>query len=183
MKRKSKFRSPNRYIRRIFYACFLLFVVLVISCVQQKKNVKPKPQVGQIRLCDVKRVSDGDTLWVECNGQREKLRLHCIDAPEMGQMPWGERSRDHLSSLIGRQLHIEYRATDKYGRTVAKVRDGVVDVGARMVLDGFAVVYPKYCPPSETDYYSHERHAKKRHLGLWSQPGLQSTPWVWRHNQ
>ncbi len=122
--------------------------------------------VGQIRLCDVSRVHDGDTLWIVCHGQSEKLRLHCIDAPEMAQKPWGTRSRDHLSSLIGKQLHVEYRDTDRYGRTVARIRDGSIDVGASMVLDGFAVVYPKYCPQTERNYYTHEAYAKQHRLEL-----------------
>lgn len=58
------------------------------------------PAVGSVSQqvgsgdCRVLRVSDGDTITVNCSGQQDRVRLYCIDAPEMKQSPWGQRSRD-----------------------------------------------------------------------------------------
>jgi endonuclease YncB( thermonuclease family) len=41
----------------------------------------------QALMCRVNSIHDGDTLRVTCNGQREQLRLYCIDAPELDQRP------------------------------------------------------------------------------------------------
>ncbi len=131
-------------------------------------------------LCDVESVYDGDTIWVSCSGEREKVRLYCIDAPEMRQKPWGEQSRDHLRGLLGPRVGVERFDTDRYGRTVAKLWTSDEDSTARMVNDGWAVVFPRYCPRSEGEYYRAERTAKEDGAGVWSAPGEQSAPWDWR---
>lgn len=143
----------------------------------QAAATKSKP-AGE--LCDVESVYDGDTAWVVCNGQREKLRLYCIDAPEMQQKPWGKQSRDHLRSIIGDTVSVERVDTDRYGRTVARIWADDMDLNGRMIRDGWAVVYPKYCPLSERTYRSQEVLAQYHSNGVWSADGVQSRPWAWR---
>ena len=124
---------------------------------------------------------DGDTVWLVCTGQREKIRLHCIDAPEMQQAPWGKMSRDYLRSIIGTQVQLERVDKDRYGRTVGRlIGNGDRDLNLAMVETGNAVVYPKYCPKSEGGYYSAESGAKSARLVVWSVSGNQSAPWQWR---
>lgn len=134
-------------------------------------------------LCDVESVYDGDTAWVVCNGQREKLRLYCIDAPEMQQKPWGKQSRDHLRSIIGDVVSVERVETDRYGRTVARIWSGDLDLNGQMIRDGWAVVYPDYCPKSESVYRGLEVRAQNRDDGIWVNNGEQTKPWVWRANK
>ena len=131
-------------------------------------------------LCDVESVYDGDTVWVVCNGKREKLRLYCIDAPEMGQTPWGENSRDYLRSIIGGTVRVEAMSVDRYGRTVAKLWRGETDLNAQMILEGQAAVYSKYCPKVERQYYMSQQNARQARRKIWSQSGIQSAPWEWR---
>ena len=51
-------------------------------------------------------VHDGDTLTVVEDGRQTKVRLHGIDAPEIGQ-PFGTRSRDQLATLtLGKVLRL-----------------------------------------------------------------------------
>lgn len=123
----------------------------------------------------VTRVHDGDTL----TAAGVRVRLYGIDAPELDQ-PGGQASRDHLASLVlGREVEVEPRDRDDYGRTVAVVLlpDGR-DVNALMVKAGQAWVYRKYCRhcyAMRTD----EAWARLRGLGLWSDPGP-VPPWRWR---
>ncbi len=139
--------------------------------------------VHKAEICAVESVYDGDTIWVSCNGKREKIRLFCIDAPEMQQKPWGEQSRDHLRGLLGPTVGVERLDTDRYGRTVAKLWTGDDDTTLRMVRDGWAVVYEKYCPRyTEGSYYDWTEHASSARVGVWSEDGLQSEPWTWRAN-
>ncbi len=43
-------------------------------------------------------IYDGDTATLRnnSNSQTFRLRVVCVDAPEMGQDPWGKISRDRL---------------------------------------------------------------------------------------
>lgn len=154
-------------------------IAALASCTVAKRPDSDSDST-QVQLCDVASVYDGDTIWVECEGKREKIRLWCIDAPEMQQKPWGKQSRDHLRGLLGSTVGIDRKDTDRYGRTVAKLWTGTEDTTARMVADGWAVAYPKYCPKSERAYYDAEPLAETQQKGVWSKRGLQSAPWEWR---
>ncbi len=129
--------------------------------------------------CIVASVHDGDTLRAICDGERLQVRLHCIDAPEIAQTPWGQESRDHLRAIIPRQIQVEIQDTDRYGRTVARILtpEGI-DLNQRMVRDGQAAVYRRYC--SDPDYARAETEARARGLGIWSAPGDHQTPWEHR---
>lgn len=103
--------------------------------------------------CIVDHCHDGDTCTLVCAGERVKVRLHCIDAPEMAQVPWGALSRDHLRerATIGATVDLVSVTRDKYGRTVGVLlRDGV-NLNLNQVQAGWAAVYPKYC--AEPVYY------------------------------
>jgi hypothetical protein len=52
----------------------------------------------------VNSIHDRDTLRVTCAGEALKIRLYCIDPPEMAQHPWGQESRDHLRRVALREV-------------------------------------------------------------------------------
>lgn len=52
------------------------------------------------------------------------------------------------------------------------------DIGLRMVAEGQAVVYAKYC--TDRAYYEAEATAKSAKPGIWNETGLQQTPWEFR---
>ncbi len=75
--------------------------------------------------CRVEKVNDGDTITVTIGRSLEKIRLIGIDAPEMGQEPWGRMAREHLKALINsssQNVTLEYDVVkrDKYGRKTEK---------------------------------------------------------------
>ena len=45
-------------------------------------------------------VNDGDTVTLRMDGKEYRTRLIGMDAPEMGQEPWGRRAREHLKKLL-----------------------------------------------------------------------------------
>ena len=95
---------------------------------------------------------DGDTITMQ-NG--EKVRLACIDTPEIrdnrhgkADKPAAIASRNYLWSLINnRDLTLQRVTTDRYGRTVARVFTGSLDVSQQMVASGHAVIYTRYSQP------------------------------------
>ena len=132
------------------------------------------------QTCTLASIHDGDTMRVVCDSERLQVRLHCIDAPEIAQAPWGRESRDHLRAITPRQLQLRIQDTDRYGRTVAEILtpEGI-SLNERMVRDGQAVVYHRYC--SDPDYAQAESEARSRGLGIWSTEGDHQRPWAYRN--
>lgn len=109
-------------------------------------------------------VIDGDTIVSD----RVRIRLHGIDAPEMSQAG-GAEAREHLIRLIsGGPVRIDPVATDKFGRTVARVHARGGDLGRLMVRNGYARA------ACGEDYREEERVARRDRTGLWAGPGIDS---------
>jgi len=137
------------------------------------------PGRGVNLACRVDRIVDGDTVIVACPHGLLRVRIWGIDAPEMGQDPWGYRSRQHLESLLrNRRVLIQVEDRDKYGRVVARLQQGTVDLGLRMVRDGQASVHSRYV--RDQNYRATRAQARVQGVGIWSQSGSQQQPWEWR---
>lgn len=131
--------------------------------------------------CKVVGVSDGDTLTCLAAGNQSiKVRLAQIDAPEKNQ-PFGEKSKQALSAMVfGKQVVLQPETRDRYGRTVAKVFVGDLDVNRQQLRKGMAWVYRQYS--RDSGYDGAEAFAKSYGTGLWADPNPVA-PWVWRHEK
>jgi micrococcal nuclease len=91
----------------------------------------------------VRSVPDGDTL-VLSNGER--VRLLGLDAPERGE-DFSEEARNRLLELTqGKELRFEACSRkDRYGRILALVRAGELNVNMVLLEEGLAV--PMLIPP------------------------------------
>ena len=136
----------------------------------------------------VERVHDGDTLWITQNGEREKIRLCGIDAPELDQ-PLGTASRDNLATLLAQsstgEVGIVPVEQDQYGRLVAEVfvpmaGDLEIHINSQMVADGMAYVYGRYvggCPNGAVMERA-EADPKAAGVGVWEEGMV--PPWEYR---
>ncbi len=134
-----------------------------------------------LQSCSLKRVGDGDSVNLSCTGQAVKVRLYCIDAPEMGQRPWGDQAKAYLKAMLPEQLLIRPIEKDRYGRTVAELFSTGEDrqnYNLAMIMAGQARVYRRYCKLDE--YIEREQQARSYQVGIWSKPGLHQQPWKWR---
>ena len=128
----------------------------------------------------VTKVVDGDTLYLRVDGNQHVIRLHEIDAPELGQ-PWGWQARRALSNKVSRKnVVVEVSTTDAYGRLVGKVWLGERDINRVMVWEGHAWAYRQYL--NNRLLLKYEASAKKEGIGLWSQADP-IPPWEWRKRQ
>ena len=84
-------------------------------------------------------IGDGDSISVLERGQKLKVRLACIDAPETAQTPYGVASRNQLKALLplGSTVSLRVQAVDRYGRSVAEVF-GKGPINLAMVQSGQA---------------------------------------------
>ena len=117
-------------------------------------------------------VADGDTITVLRDKTPQKIRLYGIDCPEKRQ-PFGKRAKQFTSDLVfGKVVDIEPIAIDRYGRTVAFVRVGSVNVNEELIKEGLAWVYLRYCKlPSCVEWQSLELAAQIEKKGLWGSSG------------
>jgi endonuclease YncB( thermonuclease family) len=144
-----------------------------------KEADAPLPPPGAELSCTVAGIHDGDTLTARCDKGRIIVRVFGIDAPEMGQKPWGAYSRDLLRSMMpAGKVGLQVTDIDRYGRVVARVMDGGRDLGLSLVRQGGAVVYERY--NKSKDYKRAQADAKRERVGVWSEPGAHQTPWQWR---
>lgn len=169
-------------IRNSIAGCALFFA----ACSTLPASAEPAR--GNIISGEVVRVWDGDTLHLQDSfGQRHKIRLASIDAPELEQAQ-GKACRDRLAEqVLHRQVQAAIVDTDHYGRKVAQIRLNGHDINRQQVADGCAWHYRRYAREwqSEAEYAAYaeaEAQAKSQRLGLWRQASPQA-PWQFRHRQ
>jgi endonuclease YncB( thermonuclease family) len=141
-------------------------------------------------------VTDGDTIKILDNNRvQHKIRLTGIDAPEKAQ-PFGTASRKHLASMVaGKDVHVETSKNDRYGRVLGKVWvqpqncsgcGKTLNANLAQILAGMAWWYQDYAKDQPVQdrvrYESAVKEARKRKLGLWSEPDP-VPPWAWRRGQ
>ena len=141
--------------RRVILWSIGLFVALTVLLVaigsaQPQSQPAPPPQSARSFSCRVTHVSDGDTF--RC-GDRTRVRLAAIDAPEMpGSCRPGRScaqgdayaSRAALRRLVaGRAVRCE-PVGRTHGRIAAWCRTGGDDLSCAMVRGGYAVRYARH---------------------------------------
>ncbi|MCC8992569.1 MAG: thermonuclease family protein [Candidatus Contendobacter sp.] len=159
----------------------LVIAIIAISYFLHEPKAPAKVLARGAELnCTVKSVYDGDTLTAGCPEGEVKVRVFGIDAPEMGQQPWGTQSRDAFRRLVNRGDSVSLRVIDqdRYGRTVAQVFTGSRDAGLEMVRQGRAVVYEQY--NDSAAYQQAEAEARQAKRGIWQRSGSQQDPAAWR---
>ena len=131
------------------------------------------------------RVVDGDSLIVRLNGIPQQIRLACVDAPEIGQYPYGRLAMNAFRGLIPADSAVTIYPIkkDRYGRTVAHVSTpGGVDVAGELVRKGLVFVYTTYLLDCDgPNLLLLESQARDFKQGIWSE-GKQgiTRPWIYR---
>lgn len=166
--RSGKRASALGFLARSIFTCAILIVIAAPTTFAAE--IKPGSAV----------VIDGDTL--EVGGER--IRLHGIDAPELGQRcgtarggNWacGEAAARRLTELVdGRSVACTGEGRDQYDRIIATCRVANADVGATLVREGLAWAYRRY----SDDHASAEDAARRGKRGIWQ--GSSETPWDFR---
>jgi endonuclease YncB( thermonuclease family) len=144
------------------------------------------------------KVADGDTITImDDKGDKHRIRLGGIDAPEKDQ-PYGNESTQSLLELTsGKTVVIKYEKRDRYRRIIGKVLvdppgevfcmalDCVkkIDAGLEQVKRGLAWHYKKYQGEQSVEdretYGEAEVGAREKLLGLWKD-NEPMAPWKWR---
>ncbi len=129
------------------------------------------------------RVVDGDTLLVNLDGKRERVRLIGIDSPESvkPESPiecYGEEAKAYLTSLLSHEgeIFLQYDRTqgkrDRFGRILAYAftRDGM-NIAEELLRNGYAreYTYQRENPYLfRNSFVQDEKEAKVERKGLWA---------------
>lgn len=125
----------------------------------------------------VSSVIDGDTLVVANGRHKLTVRLADIDAPEKDQAH-GAASRDALAALVLHQaVQVMPLVTDDYGRMVATLHLGDIDVNATQVRRGWAWENSRF--HANRNLKALEREARRARRGLWGE-AHPLPPWEFR---
>ena len=129
-------------------------------------------------------VADGDSLTVLTQqGERQRIRLYGIDAPESRQAGGAAATAFARSEALFAEVELKIIDTDRYGRSVALVflPDGRM-LNEELVKHGHAWVYDSYCRlPVCAKWRILENEAKINEKGLWTDKNP-VPPWIWRRN-
>lgn len=162
------FPSPPCWPGRLIVLALLS--ALLASCAPWSTS----PPRARVRL-----ISDGDTIVVDLAGERRRLRLACVDAPELSQRPDGLTSRAQLLRLlpIGSSVTLAIKDHDRYGRLVAEVF-APRSINLAMVAAGQAFVYPAFVDRCDAlALQAAQARAARLGLGIWRHPGGINRPW------
>ena len=110
-----------------------------------------------------------------------KVRLWGIDCPEKSQA-FGQVAKTALSNLVfGKDIDVESRGTDRYGRTLGWIVSNGREVNLEMVKTGMAWWYRQYAPKA-TELAAAEQKARAAKVGLWADADP-VPPWDFRYNK
>ena len=179
MKGKSKKQKPKKpkTLSNKVITAVLAFVFASGGYAGYEVIKKDNPDVGyDARLHKVRRVIDGDTIEL---GDKKRVRLTAIDAPERGACFYSE-AKEALENMIeGREVRLEkgLDAVDIYGRLLRYVTLPILDpeaddifVNYTLVKQGFALRLESTTSSKYRDLLaSAEREAKKEKRGMWGE--------------
>lgn len=160
---------PHRHMGKfLLLFAFCLFLGVPVAYAEQYRVVA---------------VSDGDTITIEPiqGGDRTKVRLHGIDAPELRQ-PHGQVAKTFVRDAVLYKevdIHSTPQGTDRYGRVVAVVDVPGTGVLQELLIDaGLAWVWSRYCRDCD-EWKSVQANARLLKKGLWKSDHP-IEPWEWR---
>lgn len=122
-------------------------------------------------------VLDGDTVIVQQANRKTTVRLAGIDAPEKMQ-DFGTASRDTLAALVLRKdVSVTTKAVDDYGRVVALLQAGRINVNEEQVRRGMAWESSHY--HADKALSGLQAEAQRARRGLWATESP-VPPWAFR---
>lgn len=175
-----------RSLARKMRSRFLLMMIIVQTQV-----------FAQFTIPDIKveYVIDGDTFIAFVNSKKERIRMKCIDAPEIKQtftsfdgikQEIGVEAKQYLELMITKSDVVNLKCSDgrdKYGRLTCDVFDDKGgSLNLQMVKEGYVYAMPSQCFSKAEGmvYLTHQHLAKFSQVGLW-RSGVWDESWRWRN--
>lgn len=150
-----------------------LAVPLVSLLLTAPSGAQPPATTGATFAATVVHVIDGDTVDVRVasTGERVRIRVHGIDAPERGE-PFSQVAlRFTRAAVFSRIVTVEGRDVDVYRRLVARVRVDGTDLSEALARAGLACHYRRYADDPVLERAEADARAAGR--GFWARGARQ----------
>ncbi len=148
-------------------------LVLAALLLATLSGAQPPSTAGATFTATVVHVVDGDTIDVRVasTGERVRIRVHGVDAPERGE-PFSQVAlRFTRATVFSRTVIVEGRDVDTYGRLVARVRVDETDLSEALLHAGLACHYRRYSDDPALERA--EAAARVAERGFWARGALQ----------
>ena len=139
--------SEQRFIRNLLIGFFTaLFIIFILAMIALFQTLITYPNDQQFPSVVIQSCYDGDTCTTT---KGERIRLACIDTPELR----GERAdpirakaaKDYLNNLVtDTTVTIRLITEDSYGRTIAELSKGPINIQEQLVKKGYARIYERF---------------------------------------
>jgi micrococcal nuclease len=178
-------------IRKIVYSSRKFYILVPAILLALFLSASFSDSVPVLFECNIIKVNDGDTVTLMLNDKSRRCRLIGIDAPEIGQEPWGTKAKEHLRQLLKEQywrVSVEVGSDehyDKYKRLLVYLwtKDNRL-INEQMVLDGYAVLFTYRSNSKYKDRLARaQKIAQEKQIGIWGQDGLTETPLEYKKKQ
>lgn len=169
-----------RRSRRKLSLASVIFIILLTAIVSLSNKNDPgsvlsATQPGLYRIVEV---YDGDTIAVDMNGKREKVRMIGVDTPETHDprkavQCFGENASNYTHKLLqGKEVRLEADPTnqnrDRYDRLLRYVYlpDNTL-VNAEIIRQGYGFAYTSFPFQKSDEFKELQRQAQETNAGLW----------------
>jgi len=125
-------------------------------------------------------INNGQEVLVDLGDQARAVRLACVQAPLAQQQPWARLATEQLQRglPVGREVILELRARDVYGRLVARLLIEDNDVAQPLLSEGAVFAYDGYLGRcDDLPYVALEDQAQQASRGIWAVKGGLERPW------
>ena len=168
----------TRTQRNTTLTLLLLTAAIVGALVERTPSPSSKAPTDQTFSGTVLTVADGDTMTLQVDGQKVKVRLQGIDCPER-QQAYGQEAGDFIRDQVqGKQVEVRKLGVDQYDRVLGEVFLNGKNLNKELLREGLAWWYEKHAR-DRTDYRDLQDEAKREGRGLWSDPDA-IPPWEFR---
>ena len=155
----NKLNSEQRFIRNILVGFFsALFIVFIFAMIALFQTLTTYPSASDLPTVTIQNCYDGDTCTTS---EGEKILHACIDTPELrgkkADLIPAKAAKDYLNDLVaGSKVKIRRFTEDRYGRTVAELTKGSMNIQEHLVEKSCARIYERYSSQCEWSMKKYE---------------------------
>lgn len=171
--------SQRRISKKTISAIISILVIILMPVLLKYAPQNETLQQNQPGLYTVTSFDDGDTLQVDMNGVKEKVRFIGVDTPETKDprkavQCYGKAASGFTQNLIGNQavrLEADPLNTnrDRYNRLLRYVYlpDGTL-VNAEIIKQGYGFAYIGFPFSKMDEFKQYQTDARQQNRGLWA---------------